>query len=143
MIAVVLDAPGPVEALKLRQLPVPVPELGWVLIEVKAAGVNRSELHTRLGLAQGVTFPRVPGIEAAGVVAACPGGELEVGAQVSAMMGAMWAQLRRAAMCVAPLTAATVTTPACRSDRWFLSPAVCRGRSWARSPRCCRRRTDP
>jgi len=89
MIAVVLDAPGPVEALKLRQLPVPVPELGWVLIEVKAAGVNRSELHTRLGLAQGVTFPRVPGIEATGVVAACPGGELEVGAQVAAMMGGM------------------------------------------------------
>jgi hypothetical protein len=32
------------------------------------------ELHTRLGLAQGVTFPRVPGIEAAGLVARCPGG---------------------------------------------------------------------
>lgn len=31
--------------------------------------MNRSELHTRLGLAQGVTFPRVLGIEATGVVA--------------------------------------------------------------------------
>lgn len=60
-----------------------------MLIEVRAAGVNRSELHTRLGLAQGVTFPRVPGIEATGVVAACPGGELGVGTQVSAMMGGM------------------------------------------------------
>jgi NADPH:quinone reductase-like Zn-dependent oxidoreductase len=40
-------------------------------------------------MAQGVTFPRVPGIEATGVVAACPGGELEVGTQVAAMMGGM------------------------------------------------------
>jgi NADPH2:quinone reductase len=89
MIAVVLEGPGPVEALRLTDLPVPVPEPGWVLIEVKATGLNRSELHTRTGLAQGVTFPRVPGIEATGVVAACPGGELAVGTQVAAMMGGM------------------------------------------------------
>ena len=35
-----------------------------MLIKVAAFGLNRSELHTRLGLAQGVTFPRVLGIEA-------------------------------------------------------------------------------
>jgi NADPH:quinone reductase-like Zn-dependent oxidoreductase len=51
-----LSAPGPPEAL-------------W--IKVEAFGLNRSELHTRLGLAQGVTFPRVLGIEVAGVVAQC------------------------------------------------------------------------
>jgi NADPH:quinone reductase-like Zn-dependent oxidoreductase len=62
---------------------------GWVLIQVKAFGLNRSELHTRLGLAQGVTFPRVLGIEATGVVAACPGGEFAIGQQVMAMMGGM------------------------------------------------------
>lgn len=45
------------------------------MIEVRAFGLNRSELHTRLGLAEGMTFPRVLGIEATGVVAACPGGE--------------------------------------------------------------------
>ncbi len=89
MRAVVLDGPGPPEALEIRELPVPEPEPGWVLIEVKAFGVNRSELHTRLGLAQGVTFPRVLGIEAVGVVAAAPGGELEPGRQVAAMMGGM------------------------------------------------------
>jgi NADPH2:quinone reductase len=60
-----------------------------VLIRVKAFGINRSELHTRLGLAQGVTFPRVLGIEATGVVAAAPGGEFEEGQQVAAMMGGM------------------------------------------------------
>jgi NADPH:quinone reductase-like Zn-dependent oxidoreductase len=36
-----------------------------------------------------VTFPRVPGIEAVGVVAAAPGGEFEAGQQVAAMMGGM------------------------------------------------------
>jgi len=56
---------------------------------VAAFGLNRSELHTRLGLAQRVTFPRVLGIEATGVVAACPGGEFALGHQVMAMMGGM------------------------------------------------------
>jgi NADPH:quinone reductase len=89
MRAVVLDAPGPPEALQLRELPIPNPDPGHVLIQVKAFGLNRSELHTRLGLADGVTFPRVLGIEAVGVVAASPGGEFTVGQQVAAMMGGM------------------------------------------------------
>jgi NADPH:quinone reductase len=87
--AIVLDGPGPPEALTIRELPVPVPRPGWVLIKVAAFGLNRSELHTRLGLAEGVTFPRVLGIEATGTVAACPGGEFEAGQQVAAMMGGM------------------------------------------------------
>src|SRR5207244_10748055 len=76
-------------ALTIRELPVPTPVVGWVLIEVKAFGLNRSELHTRQGLASGVTFPRVLGIEAVGVVARCPGGEFPVGQQVATMMGGM------------------------------------------------------
>jgi NADPH:quinone reductase-like Zn-dependent oxidoreductase len=87
MRAAVLDAPG--AALAIRDLPVPRPRDGWVLIRVMAFGLNRSELHTRLGLAEGVTFPRVLGIEATGIVEACPGGELAVGQQVVAMMGGM------------------------------------------------------
>jgi NADPH2:quinone reductase len=89
MRAVVLDGPGPPEALVIRTLPVPDPAVGWVLIRVRAFGLNRSELHTRLGLAQGVTFPRVPGIEAVGVVAKCPGGEFPPGQQVVTLMGGM------------------------------------------------------
>lgn len=89
MRAVVLDGPGPPEALRIAELPVPEPGPGQVLIRVTAFGLNRSELHTRLGLAEGVTFPRVPGIEATGVVVACPGGELVEGQQVAAMMGGM------------------------------------------------------
>jgi len=89
MRAIVLDAPGPPEALQIRELPIPEPAPGWVLIEVKAFGLNRSELHTRIGLAEGVTFPRVLGIEATGVVAAAPGGEFPAGQQVMTMMGGM------------------------------------------------------
>jgi NADPH:quinone reductase-like Zn-dependent oxidoreductase len=61
MRAVVLDAvPAPPEALVVRERPVPRPEPGWALIEVKAFGLNRSELKTRLGLADAdVTLPRV------------------------------------------------------------------------------------
>jgi len=89
MRAVVLDGPGPPEALQVRQLPIPEPVSGWVLVRVEAFGLNRSELHTRLGLAEGVTFPRVPGIEATGVVIAAPGGEFPAGQQVAALMGGM------------------------------------------------------
>src|SRR6266404_4217029 len=89
MKAVQLDAPGPPQALHLRDLPSPQPSAGWVRIRVEAFGLNRSELYLRLGLAEGVTFPRVPGIECAGVVDSAPGTSLRPGQQVVAMMGGM------------------------------------------------------
>ncbi|MBO1414416.1 zinc-binding dehydrogenase [Streptomyces sp. FH025] len=90
MRAVQLSGPGPVEHLHVRELPIPSARDGWVRIRVEAFGLNRSELHTRLGLAEGVTFPRVPGIEAAGVVDAAPDGSgLAPGQKVVAMMGGM------------------------------------------------------
>ncbi|WP_019011576.1 zinc-binding alcohol dehydrogenase family protein [Deinococcus aquatilis] len=92
MQAVVLDAPGAPEVLTQRTLPLPVPAPGWVLIRVRAFGLNQSELHLRLGVADNVTFPIVPGIEAVGTVAACPGGEFKPGQQVATMMGGMGRQ---------------------------------------------------
>lgn len=89
MRAVVLDAPGPPEALRVREIPVPTARAGEVLIKVEAFGLNRSELHTRLGLADGVTFPRVLGIEATGTVVACPTEEYAPGQKVAALMGGM------------------------------------------------------
>lgn len=90
MRAAVLDAPGGPETLVVRDLPVPVPQPGQVLVRVHAFGLNRSELYTRQGHSGGaVTFPRVLGIEATGVVADCPGGEFAVGDTVVAMMGGM------------------------------------------------------
>jgi NADPH:quinone reductase-like Zn-dependent oxidoreductase len=48
--------------------PAPARADGWVRIRVEAFGLSRSELKLRLGLSVGVSFPRVPGIEAAGTV---------------------------------------------------------------------------
>ncbi|HEX6524952.1 MAG TPA: zinc-binding dehydrogenase [Streptosporangiaceae bacterium] len=89
MKAVVLDGPGPPSALQIRQVPRPHPDPGWVLISVNAFGLNQAELHMRLGLAEGVTFPRIPGSEAVGMVAECPGGEFSEGQQVAALAGGM------------------------------------------------------
>lgn len=89
MRAVVVDAPGGPEVLQVREVPRPEPRDGEVLIQVKAFGLNRSELHFRTGAAYSGSFPRIPGIEAVGVVAEAPGGEFPAGVQVAAMMGGM------------------------------------------------------
>jgi NADPH:quinone reductase len=89
MRAIVLTGPGPVENLELRELPIPEPEPGWVRIRVHAFGLNRSDLHLRLGYADNARFPIVPGIEATGVVDAAPGSDLQPGQQVVAVMGGM------------------------------------------------------
>ena len=80
MRAVQLKTPGQASNLELVDLPVPVPKHGLVLIRVKAFGLNRSELLTRLyGRAPvgPVQLPRVLGVEAVGVIEAAPGFESE------------------------------------------------------------------
>jgi NADPH2:quinone reductase len=89
MRAVVVDRPGPPEAMQVRKLPIPQPRPGQVLIQVRAFGLNRSELHFRQGLATSGSFPRVPGLEATGVVAAAPGGEFDPDTRVATLMGGM------------------------------------------------------
>jgi NADPH2:quinone reductase len=89
MRAVVIDQPGNVEVLQIRDVPIPSPAAGWILIRVKAFGLNRSELHFRSGVASSGSFPRIPGIEAVGVVTDAPDGEFAVGTQVAALMGGM------------------------------------------------------
>src|SRR6516162_11901466 len=92
MKAAVIHEPGGPEVLKLETRPVPVPKRGEVLIRVKAFGLNRSELFTRLGLSPTVSFPRILGIEAAGLVERAPGGELQEGDIVATAMGGMGRQ---------------------------------------------------
>lgn len=89
MRAVLIDAPGPPEALEIREVPVPRPESGEVLVRVEAFGLNRSELHFRRGVGSFGSFPRIPGLEAVGTVAACPGTDVEPGQRVAALMGGM------------------------------------------------------
>ena len=85
---VIYEAGGP-EVLKVESRPIPIPNSGQVLIRVKAFGLNRSELFTRQGHSPGVKFPRVLGIEAAGVVEEAPGGEFQKGDVVASAMGGM------------------------------------------------------
>ena len=89
MRAVVIERPGGPEVLRVREVPRPVAGAGQVLIRVRAFGLNRSELHFRRGQAYSGSFPRIPGIEAAGEVADAPSGEFPVGQRVITMMGGM------------------------------------------------------
>ncbi len=89
MHAIVLHQPGPAENLKLEEQPVPNPPPGWIRIAIHAFGLNRSDVHLRLGLAGNVALPRVPGIEAVGIVDDANGTDLAEGQQVAALMGGM------------------------------------------------------
>ncbi|MFJ6725385.1 alcohol dehydrogenase catalytic domain-containing protein [Streptomyces sp. NPDC091281] len=91
MRAVVVTRPGGLDALEVKEVPVPVRKPGWVRIEVKAFGVNESEIITREGKSDAeVTYPRVPGIEGVGVVdEADEDSGLRPGQQVATMMGGM------------------------------------------------------
>jgi NADPH:quinone reductase-like Zn-dependent oxidoreductase len=86
--AVCVRAGGP-EVLQVRELPVPEVRPGWSLVQVKGAGLNRSELRTRQGHSPSVTFPRVLGIECVGLVAASTDARLPQGTTVAAVMGEM------------------------------------------------------
>lgn len=89
MRAVVIDHPGGPEQLQLRDVPVPAAADGQVLIRVRAFGLNRSELHFRSGVASTGSFPRIPGIEAVGVVVTSADARFSPGQQVATLMGGM------------------------------------------------------
>ena len=81
MRAVVLDQYGGPEVLGIRDIP--DPEMGPedVLVDVVATAMNRADLLQRMGLYPGPdTEFEVPGLEFAGVVAACGSAVVGVGA---------------------------------------------------------------
>ena len=86
--AVIYEAGGP-GVFKLESRPIPTPKVGQVLIQVKAFGLNRSELFTRQGHSPGVPFPRILGIEAVGLVKDAPGKEFSKDERVATAMGGM------------------------------------------------------
>ncbi|MET7685053.1 zinc-binding dehydrogenase [Streptomyces sp. NPDC005423] len=91
MRAVVVTRPGGLDALQIKDLPVPERKPGWVRIRVKAFGVNESEVTTRKGESDAVvTYPRIPGIEGVGLVDEVDENSgLRPGQQVATMMGNM------------------------------------------------------
>lgn len=89
MTAVEIREPGPPQALRAVQRPVPQPAPGEVLIQVAAAGVNRPDVLQRKGAyppPPGVTD--IPGLEVAGEVVRRGEGVYEpaIGAKVCALV---------------------------------------------------------
>jgi NADPH:quinone reductase len=91
MKAVVLYKTCKPEELKISDVPVPDIKPGWVLIKVKAFGLNRSELMMREyeGNATYITLPRILGIECVGEIADGFDSKFSQGQRVVALMGGM------------------------------------------------------
>src|SRR5437763_15292851 len=92
MKAIVVEQSGSPEVLHIRQIHRPEPDHGWVLVRIRAFGLNRSEMFTRQGFSPDVTFPRILGIEAVGEVGQDPSGHYQAGHKVAAAMGGMGRQ---------------------------------------------------
>ncbi len=91
MKAVVLYKTCEPEQLTVSEVPIPEVKPGWVLIKVKAFGLNRSELMMREyeGNAPYITLPRILGIECAGEIADGSDSRFRKGQRVVALMGGM------------------------------------------------------
>jgi len=62
MKAAVTTKAGRPEVIEIKEVATPTIKEGWVLINIKAFGLNRAELFTRKGDSPGVDFPRIQGI---------------------------------------------------------------------------------
>src|SRR3984957_19343756 len=87
MRAIIIKHFGGLDSLVIENLPDPVPQPGFVVIEVKAFGINHAETHMRKG--EWAEAATVSGIECVGVVRACLGGEFAPGTKVMAFMGGL------------------------------------------------------
>ena len=89
MKAAITTKAGVPEVIEIKEVSRPEAKSGWVLIKVKAFGLNRSEIFTRRGESPGVEFPRIQGIECVGIIEEDPSGTYSKGHQVAAIMGGM------------------------------------------------------
>ena len=72
MKALQFDKTGDLSALRYVEVATPVPGADEVLVEIKAAGLNPSDVKNVLGRFPYTTLPRIPGRDFAGVVVAGP-----------------------------------------------------------------------
>ena len=72
MRALRFDKTGSLDALKISDVPKSTPGPGEVLVEVKAAAINPSDIKNVLGAMHETTVPRTPGRDFAGIVVAGP-----------------------------------------------------------------------
>jgi NADPH:quinone reductase-like Zn-dependent oxidoreductase len=76
MRAVVIRQFGDPKLLQMEEVATPQPAEGDVLVQVKAAGINPSDVKNVAGTMHGTTLPRIPGRDFAGVVVKGPSGWL-------------------------------------------------------------------
>ncbi|MDE6010840.1 MAG: zinc-binding dehydrogenase [Muribaculaceae bacterium] len=91
MKAVVLTKPCKAEEMRLSEIPIPEIRPGWMLVKVRAFGINHSEVLLRqFEIAQDyIRKPIVPGIECVGEVADPSDSGFRKGQCVFALMGGM------------------------------------------------------
>lgn len=91
MKAISIDKITPAENIEISELPIPNVKSGWVLVKVKAFGMNHSEQILRLNEinADYIQKPVIPGIECVGVIEDASDTTLTKGDKVIAMMGGM------------------------------------------------------
>ena len=91
MKAVLIDKITKAEDVILSEMPIPEVKSGWVLIKVKAFGMNHSEQILRLSEIQAnyIQKPIIPGIECAGEIVNPSDTKFKTGQKVIAMMGGM------------------------------------------------------
>ena len=79
------------EDVILSDVPVPEVKSGWVLVKVKAFGMNHSEQILRLSEIKAgyIQKPIIPGIECVGEIADASDTDFKVGQKVIALMGGM------------------------------------------------------
>lgn len=87
MKAIIIEQFGGPESLVIKDVPQPEPSHGYVVIRVKAFGVNHAEMHMRKG--EWAEWVPISGIECVGTVASCPGGEFAEGTPVATVMGGL------------------------------------------------------
>jgi NADPH:quinone reductase-like Zn-dependent oxidoreductase len=91
MKAVVLTGTCAASELRISAVPVPEAKPGWVLVRVRAFGLNHSEVILRSVEADApyIGLPRIPGIECAGEIEDPSDSGLRRGQKVVALMGGM------------------------------------------------------
>lgn len=79
------------DELTIVDVPIPKVKAGWVLVKVKAFGLNHSELILRRFEANApyIQLPRIPGIECVGEIVDASDSHFCVGQRVCALMGGM------------------------------------------------------
>jgi len=89
MKAAVTTKAGNPDVIEIQEKPKPEVKEGWVLIKIKAFGLNRSEIFTRQGHSPNVIFPRIQGIECVGEIEEDTSGTYKTGQKVAAIMGGL------------------------------------------------------